>query len=133
MQDTGMTKRIFIATFISFIFFMAYDYFYIQPNAQKAQEIANKSEKVVEKNTPKIEKKAKINTQTESKAIKHKIIATIKSKDFEAEIDNLGRISHFILLEKKFNKDGNYFSDGDNEFRAFGWRPLPKINISSLL
>ena len=33
----------------------------------------------------------------------------------------------------KFNKDGNYFSDGDNEFRAFGWRPLPKINISSLL
>jgi YidC/Oxa1 family membrane protein insertase len=105
MQDASMTKRIFIATFISFIFFMAYDYFYIQPNTQKAQEIIDKSEKkVVENSTPKIEKNAKINTQPTITT--DKVIATIKAKNFEAKIDNLGRISSFILLEEKFNKDG---------------------------
>ena len=33
----------------------------------------------------------------------------------------------------KFIKDGNYFYDGTNEFRSFGWRPLPKINLSSII
>ena len=56
MQDTGMTKRIFIATFISFIFFMAYDYFFIQPQIQqtqskqqtKPQKTTNKNETILE-------------------------------------------------------------------------------------
>ena len=111
MQDTGMTKRIFIATFISFIFFMAYDYFYVQPNNQKAQEIIKKSQKdnkLAEKNTPKIESKVKISK--ESAVVKTKIVAIIKSKDFEAKIDNLGRISSFILLQKKFNIDGKHIN-----------------------
>lgn len=33
----------------------------------------------------------------------------------------------------KFKKDGNYFYDGTNEFRVFGWRPLPKTKLSSTI
>jgi len=97
MQDTGMTRRIFIATFISFIFFMAYDYFIIQPQTiQSTQTQSTKQTNTQSDNT-------NINTQNSIKSTK--IITTIKSENFEIHIDSLGRISQYILEKNIFNDD----------------------------
>lgn len=45
MKDEGMMKRIIIATVISFVFFMAYDYFVIQPQTKAANEVAQHQKK----------------------------------------------------------------------------------------
>jgi YidC/Oxa1 family membrane protein insertase len=99
MQDKGMMKRIIIATIISFVFFVFYDYFVIQPQVK-----AINTQKVTKTNT------TKINNQTQnSKKIsktelkKAKVIATIKSSAFEVHIDEVGRISQYILEKNIFN------------------------------
>ncbi len=103
MQDTGMTKRIFLATLISFAFFMAYDYFFIQPQNNK---VATQTQKNTQNKAPAIQKN-KINkitiNKTTSKTTKN--IAIIKSANFEIHIDNLGRISQYILEKNIFNND----------------------------
>jgi len=96
MEDKGMMRRIIIATIISFVFFMAYDYFVIQPQ----QEAAKKTEQLTTKNSTKTDNQ-KITTNKLEK--KSQIIATIKSKAFEIHIDELGRISQYILEKNIFN------------------------------
>ena len=115
MQDTGMTKRIFIATFISFVFFMAYDYFFVQPQVQtttkqttthqEVKNVTNQSQKQV--------------TQT-NENVKSSIISTIKSDSFEVEIDSLGRI-HQYILEK------NIFNDSKGDKLHILSKKLPKV------
>jgi len=89
MNNQDNLRRIIIATIISFVFFVAYDYFVIQPQAKTTHK--------------KIEKKHK---QTKKSVINAKIVAEIKSKDFDVKIDEFGRISSFVLREKKFNEKG---------------------------
>jgi len=98
MQDTGLKNRIFLALFISIIFFIVYDYFFIQP--QQTQQISNKKEVVKEKN---IEQPS--HDIAQQKNIDTKIISVIKSKNFEIHIDSLGRISQYILENNIFNDD----------------------------
>ncbi|NPA10912.1 MAG: membrane protein insertase YidC [Epsilonproteobacteria bacterium] len=88
-------RRIVLATVISFVFFVAYDYFVLQPQMKAAQK-TDKTEKTA-KSTQKITSQKKISTTT---------IATIKSKDYEIKIDSLGRIGSFVLQESKFNVKG---------------------------
>ena len=89
MNNNDMLRRVIIATVISFIFFIAYDYFIIQPQQQKISN-TKKVEKKVQKET--------IKTATN--------IAEVKSKEFDLKIDEYGRISSFILREKKFDEKG---------------------------
>jgi K+-sensing histidine kinase KdpD len=49
MQDTGLKNRIFLALFISIIFFIVYDYFFIQPQLSKTSNEVVKNEKVTTK------------------------------------------------------------------------------------
>jgi len=99
MQDTGMMKRILIATAISFIFFFAYDYFVIQPQIK-----ANETSKQVTQN----QKQNNDNNKVANTEVKNsKIIATIKSDAFEIHIDELGRISQYILEKNIFNENGH--------------------------
>ena len=103
MQDTGMTKRIFIATFISFVFFMAYDYFFIQPQTTQPQ---NKTELTNQKDikSPDIKNNKEISLKDDSKEkVTSKIISTINSDNFKIEIDDLGRVSQYILEKNIFN------------------------------
>ena len=96
MNGKDNLRRIIIATVISFIFFIAYDYFVIQPQAKKAEnakkEVIQKSEK----------KENKINKSI----VNAKNIAEVKSKNFDIKIDEFGRISSFILKNKKFDEKG---------------------------
>ncbi len=114
-QDTQ--KRILVATLISFAFFMAYDFFYLQPQQQlQAQQAKNK---VVQTNTtngvtntkqaPQVMQQN--NNATVSKSVKtdnfSDIITTIQTKSSVITIDALGRISQVTLKAKQYiDKDG---------------------------
>jgi len=98
MNGKDNLRRIIIATIISFAFFFAYDYFVLQPQAktvhktETSKKISDNSSKKIQQNTKRI--------------INAKIIAEVKSKDFDIKIDEFGRISSFLLREKKFNEKG---------------------------
>ncbi len=89
MNGRDNLRRIIIATIISFAFFLAYDYFILQPQAKiKEQKITSKQKPV-------------------SKDVKDvKIVAEVKSEKFDIKIDEFGRISKFLLRDKKFNEKG---------------------------
>jgi len=99
MNNSGNLRRIIIATVISFAFFVAYDYFVLQPQIKAQQVEQNKTTQTQTKTTK--------NTQNVSKNITSttKTVAEISSKYFDAKIDSLGRISSFILKQNKFNTD----------------------------
>jgi YidC/Oxa1 family membrane protein insertase len=99
MNDKGNMKRIILATVISFVFFIAYNYFVIKPQEAKSVKDLNKTEKIA-KAAP---EKSKLPSKTEKSSINPKTVAVIVSKDFDIKIDSLGRISSFILRENKFN------------------------------
>ncbi len=100
MNNSGNLRRIIIATVISFAFFVAYDFFVLQPQMKKAQIAEqNKTETAAPQNTT---KEAKV---SKSVSATTKTVAEITSKYFDAKIDSLGRISSFILKQNKFNTD----------------------------
>ncbi|WP_456480213.1 membrane protein insertase YidC [Nautilia sp.] len=104
MENSGQLRRILIATVISFVFFVAYDYFVLTPQ-QQASEIS--------KQTPKqtVQKKTSNTQISENKKTFQNIktVATVNSKNFEIKIDSLGRISSFKLKQNKFNtKSGKH-------------------------
>jgi YidC/Oxa1 family membrane protein insertase len=101
-------KRIFIAMLLSFIFFIAYDYLYIQP-----QQIIYDKEHPPAKTTNSIDKNSapqvanKSNNAPVSKEVKlNNIISTITTKTNIIEIDSFGRIAQITLLKKQY-KDEN--------------------------
>jgi YidC/Oxa1 family membrane protein insertase len=90
-------KNIIIATLISFIFFAVYDYFVIEPQVKVSEQ------NVTKKQIQKISTNSNLTTSIKNKT---KIITKVIAKNYEAEIDSLGRIVSFKLDEKKFSKDG---------------------------
>ena len=107
MNNNQNMRRIIIATVISFIFFIAYDYFVLQPKQKEAQQM--QQNKTTQTQTLKKEK-----TKINKSILNAKTLVDIKAKDFEAKIDEYGRISSFVLKQKKFEekgKDINLISD----------------------
>jgi len=86
-------RRIIIATVISFAFFIAYDYFVLAPQTKKVLD---------QNQTVQTKKENKINKSI----INSKTLVTVSSKNYEIQIDEFGRISKFLLKEKRFNKNG---------------------------
>ena len=108
-------KRVVLATAIAFIFFIAYDYFFmpkqqIQQQAQTTQqEVKNNisntgNNKAIE--APITSSTKQISVDNNAPTNSYDIIATINSKNFKVEIDTLGRISQFYLKEEKYKEDG---------------------------
>jgi YidC/Oxa1 family membrane protein insertase len=91
-------KNIIIATLISFIFFAVYDYFVIEPQVK-----ANEKNQTLQNQNIKTSKKVDLTNYVKTKTI---IIAKVIAKNYEVQIDSLGRIASFKLDEKKFKKDG---------------------------
>jgi len=112
-QDTQ--KRILIATLISFVFFIAYDFLYLQPQQQaqveyaKAHPTTTKNVNTNTSNAPSINNATVSNTAIPNiKEInKETIVSTITTKNSIYEIDSLGRIAQVTLREKKYvDKEG---------------------------
>ena len=96
MNNSEQMKRIILATVISFLFFVIYDYFVIQP--KQKQQLA------YEQNITKIQKESETQKIARAKVLKAKNIVTIHAKEYTAKIDQFGRISEFVLNEKRFDK-----------------------------
>jgi YidC/Oxa1 family membrane protein insertase len=59
------------------------------------------------KQLPKKEEKLK-EVKSNKSTLKQEIVATIEAKNYEVKIDELGRISSFILKQNKFNENGKH-------------------------
>jgi len=110
-----------LAFFLSFIVFVGLEY-YIQQNQPKQAPTPNNNQTTttqttsptpssdkstpssVESAAPKVEKTTASNAPVVSTA---PIISTISSKNFILEIDHLGRVAQFTLLEDKYRDDEN--------------------------
>lgn len=107
LDKLSVQKRVVLATVISFIFFIVYDYFFIPKNLPIDQNITVSVQETQAKQAPATTSNSTVSVPDMS-ASQSKTIATIKGAYFEAQIDNLGRISKFYLNEDKYkNEDGS--------------------------
>ncbi len=121
MNKQESQKRIILATVISFAFFIAYDFFYLQP--KQAQQDKIKQEKQVQKQvsnttTPAVMQNSLTNAPSVKVATSNiapvssdiatsDIISTITTKNNIIQIDSLGRVSQVTLLGHQYkDEDG---------------------------
>ncbi len=121
MNKQQTQKRILIATVLSFAFFIAYDFLYLQPkqelvnqaNKQNAvttevkkstinsnSSTANNAPTTTSNSAPATTKE--LSNQAPAVVSTSKIIATIETLNNIIEIDNLGRINQVILKERQY-------------------------------
>ena len=98
--------RLFIAIVISMVFFVAYDYYFLPK--KPLDENTTKTSQNLAKQNPQNAKEAPSNSnQSAPPQSQGKILVKISAPDFNASIDELGRISSFILSDDKFkNEEG---------------------------
>lgn len=108
-MNNDMQKRILLATLISIVFFIAYDYFLPKPapiNQNVNQEMTTKTGDI--NSAPQLQtetKEANIDLPISSA----KIISTITSTHFDMEIDSLGRIHQVYLKDNRFKNENSEF------------------------
>ena len=108
--------RIIIATVLSFLFFAAYDHFFIPKNPLPSQtEVTQSTQEQKDKapslstSVPDVKPLAASDTSIVN-GKENEIIATIKAASYEVQIDRLGRIAKFYLEESKYkNEQGERF------------------------
>jgi YidC/Oxa1 family membrane protein insertase len=115
-NDPQMQKRILVATLVSFIFFVTYDYLFVSKNQNinenKTEEIVKVEQPKGENDAPTISSKSSTPTvEKEKNTIEifedSKVISTVQTDNFTYFIDSLGRISQVQLKGDKFkNEDG---------------------------
>ena len=110
MDEKSIQKRAIIATLLAFIFFIAYDSFYLSKFRDTNATIATKQVKTANE-APNVklynQNKAPINTVSKE----DKTIVNISSDYFNAKIDSLGRISSFKLNENIYkDEEGNFLN-----------------------
>ena len=125
-------KRILIATALSFAFFIAYDFLYLQPQ-QKAVDLANKqntqvvTQKAQTPNTNAPQATQSANTQNQAPVanthVTTGIASTITTKKNIIQIDNLGRISQITLLGSQ------YIDDDNNQITLFDENQLRPLEV----
>lgn len=123
MQNLSTQKRVLLATLLSFIFFIAYDYFFIpkQPVAEQAtqslsQNTQNKATQDVPTQAPVLESTTPVKTTDDGL---NKTIAVVKSTNYEMHIDALGRISKYYISDARYNDE-----NGDR-LQLLSLSPLP--------
>ena len=116
MNKEQTQKRILLATALSFAFFIAYDFLYLQPQ-QVAVDLANErnaaivvKQNDITNNAPATQNNAPVTQPTTAApvsgtALIANIITTIETKINKFEIDNLGRIAQVTLKGKQYIDD----------------------------
>ena len=140
-------KRILMATVLSFAFFIAYDFLYLQPkqelvnqaNAQNAVKMENKNAGIAEANSaptatnnaaPTVTSNSApltatntMNNITPEVVSRIQVISTIETLTNKIEIDNLGRI-HQVTL-----KDEQYTNDDGTRIKLFNPNQLKPLEV----
>ncbi|MEA2019217.1 MAG: membrane protein insertase YidC [Campylobacterota bacterium] len=143
MNKEQTQKRILIATALSFAFFIAYDFLYLQPQ-QAAVNLANEKNAAVvvkQNNTatstnapvtnsaPQVAQNNSPVTQPSTKApvsgdaVVADVITTIETSVNTIKIDNLGRIAQVIL------KGSQYIDDNGKKIKLFAADQLRPLEI----
>lgn len=104
MDKLSTQKRVLLATLLSFAFFIGYDYFFI-PKTQIAEQNKTISTNAAPKDSGVSNSNITTNASQATNTTSSKTLAIVKSKTYEAHIDNLGRISKFYLNGEKFKND----------------------------
>jgi YidC/Oxa1 family membrane protein insertase len=110
-----------LALVLSFLFFIAYEYFLMPQKAPYAANEINSTKNIqasaqaaptaVGTTAAPVDQSAAASTQAplSTPIQQHDIIAVVTSEKFRAEIDSLGRISKYeVLIERFKDKEGNY-------------------------
>ncbi|MCD8212589.1 MAG: membrane protein insertase YidC, partial [Campylobacter sp.] len=96
---------------------IVYDYYFVPKTVRTEQNRSISTQKQNENSAPVSQNKTAASAVSSDRS--GKILATIKGANYEAKIDNLGRIGKFYLTEKKYETlDGN-------KTELTGYLPLP--------
>ena len=102
LDNMSVQKRVILATVLSFIFFIAYDYFFIPKNLPLDQNQTVATRQSSRANAAPSANTASGASAPQAVATQSREIAVIKGEHFEARIDELGRISKFYLNDEKY-------------------------------
>ena len=111
LEKLSPQVRMILATVLSFAFFALYDHFFIpktplvdaNATVSTQQSTQNTSSSAPEVKAPVAGSMDVASAPVVSKEVE--VIATIKAPSYEAQIDRLGRIAKFYLLEEKYKDD----------------------------
>ena len=120
-----MNKRVLLATIISLVVFLGYDYFFMPKKTAPVQSETNISKTAAPaagtKSAQNINPPSKSTSAPTSAGLaKADNIVTIKGKKFDIYIDRYGRISQVVLEEKK------YTDESGKQIKLFNENKLPK-------
>jgi YidC/Oxa1 family membrane protein insertase len=135
-KNTDLTKqdsqkRIFIAMLLSFVFFIGYDYLYIQPQ-QEVYEKQQASAQVVDttKSTQNSAPQSSTNKLSPNNAVaptvildSSEIVTTITTKKNIIKIDSFGRIAQVTLLDKQ------YIDENGDKIKLFAVDQLRPLEV----
>jgi len=111
LEQQDLNKRLILALALSFFVFMGYSYLF-SPTAEQTQTEQTKQAQSTTPNAPKVatnSDKTQASLAPKSTSSTDKTLLVIKSKTYKMVIDELGRISQYILLENKYDtKDGKH-------------------------
>lgn len=115
MNKEKTQKKILIATALSFAFFIAYDFLYLQPKQAAVNELNKQNATTVQQQTTTQNSAPTIinNATTQNSAPKTNsvattdIVSTVETKNNIIKIDNLGRIAQVTLKEVQYVDEDN--------------------------
>lgn len=119
LDNMSVQKRVILATVLSFIFFIAYDHFFIPKNLPLDQNQTVTARQSSQTNAAPSANTASGTSAPQAATTQSREIAVIKGEHFEARIDELGRISKFYLNDEKYKN-----ADGER-IELAGAQPLP--------
>lgn len=104
-KDPAQQKRVVLAVVLSFIFFIVYSEFFVEKRVLDENLSQNSTQiSTIDKNAAPILKEQSANLQA-AQGFESKEITGIESEYFSAKIDHLGRISSFVLKDKKYHDE----------------------------
>ena len=119
-------QRVMLATVLSLLIFIAYDYFFIPPpqkTAETNQTLTSQTMKAPQQSSSSVSTAAPASQKINNAGIKSQKRGTllrVRSKNFEMFIDELGRVSQVVLEEKK------YKNESGEQIKLFDESKLPK-------
>ena len=102
MKKDNSNLRVILAVAFSFLFIVLYSNYFVKPDEKQASQASKEVSAQAANQAPQIKQESQSAPQLESSQEAKSILTTIKAKDFEIEIDTLGRISQVYLKDKKF-------------------------------
>ena len=105
IEKLSNQTRLLVAVVISVAFFVAYDYFFLPKKVQDLNASATSANAAPAINTSAFANAPTNQTKLAPMQNASKTLVNIIANDFNASIDELGRISSFVLNQNKFKKE----------------------------